>query len=361
MTHFQRFAVRGYRSITRADLKLGQITVVIGPSDTGKSNLIRAFRDWAFNPTGEDFLTAGASFTRLVMVVANRYKVLWERTSNDEHLYLKKPKHRKKRPPGVRYVLQDANSGELPLSFQKIGRTVPEEISGITGVRKLVIDDLEVRPNISQQDDPWFLLSNPPWTPMKVTKVIGHVSGIDALILANKDVVLEHGRCRNQVKSHHDRADELRVELEKYATIEEARKLADQAQEKLAELKQGMETFEKATNILRGIVASRERFKKAQAAATVLRKATDRAEQLDLVANMEKLAQAEQVLQRVEWNQRAIEGNATKKTGLLEELHRLQTELTELADADDLRCPLCGEKAHSACRSSLKRQAGEGA
>ena len=42
---FERFAVRGFKSITAAELdNLGPITVLIGPNGAGKSNLLAAFR-----------------------------------------------------------------------------------------------------------------------------------------------------------------------------------------------------------------------------------------------------------------------------------------------------------------------------
>ena len=59
MAHLRRLGIQNFRSIEKANLKLGEITVVIGPSDVGKSNLARALKAWAYNALSSGFTTEG--------------------------------------------------------------------------------------------------------------------------------------------------------------------------------------------------------------------------------------------------------------------------------------------------------------
>lgn len=54
-----RLAVANFQSLRRVDLELGTFTVIVGPSSSGKSALMRAFRALASNVRGSGFITRG--------------------------------------------------------------------------------------------------------------------------------------------------------------------------------------------------------------------------------------------------------------------------------------------------------------
>lgn len=54
-----RLAVRNFQSLRQVDIDLGAFTVIVGPSSSGKSALIRAFRALASNVRGSDVITRG--------------------------------------------------------------------------------------------------------------------------------------------------------------------------------------------------------------------------------------------------------------------------------------------------------------
>ncbi len=80
MTVLRRLAIRHYRSIVRCNLQLGLITVVVGPSDAGKTNIVRALRDWAYNVGGYGFVSQGSSETRIAVAVSGHHKVMFEKS-----------------------------------------------------------------------------------------------------------------------------------------------------------------------------------------------------------------------------------------------------------------------------------------
>ena len=185
--NMRRLAIRGYRSISKADLALGQITVIIGASDSGKSNVVRALRDWAFNASGTSFATQGQKVTRVAVVVGHDHKVVFE-------------KNAKGKKSVSRYVTVDAETGEKQV-FEKIGLSVPQQVVDMTGIREVVVDDLKVRIHFSEQADPWFLLAPSAWTASKVSRIIGRISGVDALLLANRDLVNKRSAISREAKT----------------------------------------------------------------------------------------------------------------------------------------------------------------
>ena len=52
-----KLAVRGFQSLQNISLELGNITVIVGHSDSGKSALLRALEKASFNESGSSFLT----------------------------------------------------------------------------------------------------------------------------------------------------------------------------------------------------------------------------------------------------------------------------------------------------------------
>jgi hypothetical protein len=140
VAHFRRVAIRAYRSIPKANLDLGEITVIIGASDQGKSNVVRALRDWAFNVAGTRWLTKGMSVGRTAVAIGDRYKVVFfkELTGKKSAAF---------------YLVADAETGKK-VKYEKIGRTVPHEVVALTGVRKFEVDDVSLLLNFSSSTSP---------------------------------------------------------------------------------------------------------------------------------------------------------------------------------------------------------------
>ena len=79
MTVIKKVGIKNYRSISSAILELGKITVIVGPSDSGKSNLVRALRDCFYNVSGNSFVSHGSTYSRISMAIGSRKRVTFEK------------------------------------------------------------------------------------------------------------------------------------------------------------------------------------------------------------------------------------------------------------------------------------------
>lgn len=339
---FRRLAIQSYRSIVKADLKLGHITVIIGPSDTGKSNVIRALRDWCYNATGTGMITKGKKVCRVAVAVGEDHKVVFEKSLEDT------------KRGRARYILKDGITHET-LSFEKIGRTVPEAIQEITGIKLLEVDDLSIRMNLSEQSDPWFLLANPPWSISKISRVVGKISGVDALLLANKDVAATGAAYKRAIKSHQEKIARLESQLEENMWVEEFDVDIGEAEGLLNECDENKKTISDSIELLKSIKAANKILKKDTDFLDLASPILQEVQSFDISAN--------QVLDAV------IEiSNGVKRKEMLykkqlqwiehreSELSEAKAELLEVIESD-VECPVCGESAHKECLSNLKKQA----
>lgn len=346
MSYLRGLGIQNFRSISKANLKLGEITVVIGPSDSGKSNLVRALKAWAYNAPGSGFTTEGSKISRVAVAVGKRHKIVFEKN---------KPGGRHGK---TRFVVVEGDGG-TPVSFEKVGRAVPDEVLEITKFRPVVVDELKVPIHFAEQAEPWFLLANPPWTSGEVSKVIGRVSGVDALILANRDLINKRNKIGSEARSLRDRADELRGRLEEFEWV-------DAAAVALAEIEEVSGSLTSSRERLRQAIRHGERFKEAKAAlaeaerrAAALRAAEDHISSSSIDGALSVLMEASRILTRVDALKSTLAGAGERKAALRERLDSLVSDLMEAAKDSDLECPLCGGPAHLGCRKALIMQADE--
>jgi exonuclease SbcC len=162
----------------------GQLTVITGPSDTGKTVILRALRWLLFNePSGSDFIRVGASFVRVTAEMESGHVVVRERT--------KATNRYKIIAPG-----DDADSKKIqPQVFEGFGGSVPLEVQEITGVRLVAIGDLSINLNLAEQLDGPFLGKS--ISGGARAKVLGKLAGTEEIDFAGKQLGTDLYR-RNQ-------------------------------------------------------------------------------------------------------------------------------------------------------------------
>lgn len=60
-----KVSITNFQSIKKADLQLGGLTLIVGPSNAGKSAILRSLEAALFNVPGNDFVTTGKSHTQV--------------------------------------------------------------------------------------------------------------------------------------------------------------------------------------------------------------------------------------------------------------------------------------------------------
>ena len=186
----------------------GQLTVITGPSDSGKTAIIRALK-WLFynQPAGADFMRAGASMVRVGVKFADGVTVIRERTAATN-----------------RYkIIHHANEPEV---FEGFGNGVPLEIQEVTGIRPVKIADLELMLNLSEQLDGPFLGQKSISSPARA-KILGKLAGTEEIDVAGAETGKDLYRRGQDEKRLEPDIEGLAARIEEFAWIEKlAEKIA---------------------------------------------------------------------------------------------------------------------------------------
>lgn len=144
-----------FQSLHDVDLELGRFTVIVGPSDVGKSAVIRAIHSAVVNRSGQDFIRSGTTESKVALVFEDGV-LAWLKGGSTTYKLGKK-------------------------NFEKPGRTVPEEVANFLRLGDIQVGDEKLNPNIHGQFQPPFLVTSSPGTR---ARLIGEMSGINTLYLA---------------------------------------------------------------------------------------------------------------------------------------------------------------------------------
>ncbi len=159
--------VEGFQSHTNSHFNLGNgLNVITGPSDSGKTAIIRAVRWVAFNePQGEAFVNESVGHATVAIHLDNGIII---------------SKHRRKGKTSYRIQTDPGDEGSV---FEK--SEVPEEVKQLLGITKQTFGDFVTALNFAFQLEAPFLISE---TPSSGAKVLGKLAGTEAVDLAVKSV-----------------------------------------------------------------------------------------------------------------------------------------------------------------------------
>ena len=148
------------------------LNIIIGPSDSGKTAIIRGIKWVLYNePLGDFFIRQGENEASVTLVFSDNTKVKRLR-SKSKNLY----------------ILYKKNGEEI--RFEGFGLNIPEEIIEEIGIRKIELDSNETNTiNIAEQLEGPFLLSEKPSTrAMAIGRLIGVNIIDDALKETLRDI-----------------------------------------------------------------------------------------------------------------------------------------------------------------------------
>lgn len=200
MIKIKRVSINNFQSHKNTVLDFSEgLNVITGPSDQGKSAVIRAIKWVIYNePRGTDFIRYGATSARVVLELYNGNKIIRERTKNKNRYKIVTP-------------------DEKELNFEGFGSEVPEEVVKILGTPKVSLDiGLHSTINIAEQLEGPFLLTE---TGAARAKAIGRFAGLHIIDRALKD-------CITDLRRENQAVERVEAELEStQKKIKEYRKL----------------------------------------------------------------------------------------------------------------------------------------
>lgn len=157
----EAISIRNWQSLVSVDLELARFTVIVGPSSSGKSALIRAFKAVASNVSGTGHITRGAKAAAITVRTGEQVITL-------EH-----------NRGAWMYRLTD---GEGEEEFTKLNRAVPEAISRALRIMPVPAGGFSV--NFAGQFDPPYLLRESGST---VARVLGELTNVDRIFEAVRE------------------------------------------------------------------------------------------------------------------------------------------------------------------------------
>lgn len=268
--------IKGFQSHVDSVFNLSDgLTVITGPSDAGKTAIVRALRWLAFNePQGEAFLHTIRNADGSIKEAVDQASV--EVTFEDGTIVSKTRKSGK-----TTYT----HSG-YPSPWCKA--EIPPEVKETLGLMKQEYGDFSTCLNFAFQLDAPFLLSE---TASVGAKVLGKIAGTEIVDKANGEVNKRTHKARVDASNAEKRIGQLDVELLDYLTLDEKQAAYDAAKDRAVAVQASINTV----SDLRGILST---YWKANEA---------------LVASWDKLQPLHAVvmlkprLQTVEYNQKKLE------------------------------------------------------
>jgi DNA repair ATPase RecN len=247
-------AIENFQAIASTSFDLGNLTVLVGEGDVGKSSIIRAIRA-AFLNDGDDLdIRHGEKRATVTLTFDDETVITWW----------------KDRGKGGCYRLNDQE-------FLKTGGQVPEEIKDYLGIGVLEVDGTTtLTPQLSDQHDLPFIL----WeTGSKRARIIGQATNLDVVVRAQMQCKKELDGLRREVTTKGESVGELTDALADLPDFNSLDARALESEETLALVE-----------------STQRRLTKAQELADTLEEVQSRAISIDVAPLLQKLDDAETTL-----------------------------------------------------------------
>lgn len=201
------------------------LNVISGPSDNGKSAIIRALKWVLYNePKGTDFIRQGENMCRVSITLNDNITIVRERTKSKNMYKLISP------------------DGEESI-FEGFGNEIPREILLAHGINRFFIDSSSSDSiNLAEQLEGPFLISQP--GSIKA-KAIGKLIGVNIIDEALKELNKDLSAIQYEDKRLSNELEEAREKLKEFDYLERNKKYIDRKEILISILKDKLNIFRK--------------------------------------------------------------------------------------------------------------------
>ena len=236
--------VEGYQSHVQSTFSLSpNLTVITGPSDAGKTAIIRALRWMAFNePTGEAFLHTIRNPDGSVKEASTQVKVS---VTFDNGVTITKTRRKGK----TTYT-----HSLYPESWEKA--EIPPEIREALGLVKQSYGDFETCLNFAFQLDAPFLLSE---TASTGAKVLGKLAGTEVVDKSISEVNKKTHQTRTEISYQDKQIGEIDVALTEYFELDNQEAILKQAEEAFTKLQEAKKKHDDLVALMNAYSMNTER------------------------------------------------------------------------------------------------------
>lgn len=169
----ERIEIENFQSLKKVSFDFGKITVLTGPSNLGKSAVVRALNTLIYNEFNTAYVTKGKTFLSISLYFDSNHKITFNRDGS------------------TTYYEMDG------ILYEKVAGKVPEPIQKALNMEKIPFDkDLLLNFNFQKQFDPPFLISN---SGFEVAKVFGKLMDIDLILASSRQITIDTQNFEKQI------------------------------------------------------------------------------------------------------------------------------------------------------------------
>ena len=280
------------------------LNLLCGPSDSGKSSVLRAICLAAYNRWNDDMLRIGAKTARVV-VTTDRGTVDVERGQNVH-----------------KWVVSWMEEGQARCeTYTKIGRgNVPEKATWVMGMPKIEVAGTESLPNTMYQLDKPFLLSEfegKACSSSVVAQVVDEVSGLIGLENLQREINLDLTRNKRRATELEERETGLHKKKADLSATDHLPKQAAQARKDLNNINRYIARL-RETESMKASIANLLAMIQASAAHCQVLPVLKEQETLlaEVFSWNTRLQQTQQLQQQIEALRKEIDATASEPCGL---------------------------------------------
>lgn len=243
MKYLEKIILKNFQSHNYTELDLSRgVNVIVGPSDSGKTAIMRAIRWNLFNePSGVDFIREGESEVSVTVRFQDGIEITRLRGKSKNQYILRQPE-------------------EDEVIFEGFGTHVPQEIRETTGIYKVMLDDKKSLPlNFSDQLEGPFLLQE---TDAYKAQAIGRMVGVDVLDETMRNTLRDKKQLSTQKDLVVSEIEETEKSLEAFQSLDEKLERRDKLifhLEKLKDLEKRSDEAKRYLDELRHINTERSK------------------------------------------------------------------------------------------------------
>lgn len=203
-----RLELSNFQCYDQAGLDLGMWNALVGPSDEGKSAILRGLYALITNQSGDHFIRHGTPSCMIGVTLDSGHIIEWT----------------KARGRSGAYSVIQPDGGER--TYEKTNRTVPDEVRDLLRMVIPVAGE-DFMPGFARQFDPPFLLGE---TARRRAQVLGEFDGSNTLIMADGLMRTAQRGAQAEARAQGEAADAATAALERFAWVEAAEEALGEAE-----------------------------------------------------------------------------------------------------------------------------------